>query len=93
MLLAMTDGVPVGFLDLGLGDEGNNVSDVYVDPVHRRKGWGRKLLAQAIESTGAKKLTLQVDVENDPAIRLYESMGFQFKQEDSWMDALWRIDD
>ena len=93
VLLAMTDGVPVGFLDLGLGDEGNNVSDVYVDPVHRRKGWGRKLLAQAIESTGAKKLTLQVDVENDPAIRLYESMGFQFKQEDSWMDALWRIDD
>ncbi len=91
VLLAMADGVPVGFLDLGLGEEGNNVSDLFVLSAHRRKGWGRKLLTKAIELTGAKQLTLQVDVKNDPALRLYESMGFRFKPEDSWMDAIWRI--
>ena len=91
VLLALEGGVPVGYLDLGLGDEGNNVADLYVDPAHRRKAWGRKLLEKAVELTGNKPLTLQVDVENDPAIRLYESMGFRFRPEDSWMDAVWRI--
>ena len=82
----------MGYLDLGLGEEGNNVADLYVDPVHRRKAWGRKLLGKAVELTGDKPLTLQVDVENDPAIRLYESMGFRFKPESSWVDAIWQID-
>ncbi|MBQ3487718.1 MAG: GNAT family N-acetyltransferase [Clostridia bacterium] len=91
VLLAMADGVPVGFLDLGLGEEGNNVSDLFVLSAHRRKGWGRKLLTKAIELTGAKQLTLQVDVDNGPALALYEGMGFRFKPEDSWMDAIWRI--
>ena len=92
VLLALADGVPVGYLDLGLGDEGNNVADLYVDPAHRRKAWGRKLLEKAVELTGDQPLTLQVDVENDPAIRLYESMGFRFKPESSWVDAIWQID-
>ena len=92
VLLALENGVPVGYLDLGLGDEGNNVGDLYVDSAHRRRGWGRKLLGKAVALTGEKPLTLQVDVENHPAIRLYESLGFRFDPKDSWMDAIWRID-
>ena len=91
VLLALEQGVPVGYLDLGLGEEGNNVADLYVAPAHRRKGWGRKLLRKAVERTGMKPLTLQVDVDNGPALALYEGMGFRFRPEDSWMDAIWRI--
>lgn len=92
VLLALENGVPVGYLDLGLGDEGNNVGDLYVDSAHRRRGWGRKLLGKAVALTGEKPLTLQVDVENHPAIRLYESLGFRFDPKNSWLDAIWRID-
>ena len=91
VLLALEQCTPVGYLDLGLGEGGNNVADLYVDPTHQRKGWGRKLLRKAVERTGMKPLTLQVDVDNGPALALYEGMGFRFRPEDSWMDAIWRI--
>ena len=91
VLLALEHGVPVGYLDLAIGNEGNNVSDLFVDRSHRRKGWGRKLLARAIEYTGPKPLTLQVDEDNAAAIGLYESMGFRLMADGSWVDAIWRI--
>ena len=92
VLLAVADGVAVGYLDLGLGEASNNVADLYVDKAHRRQGWGRKLLATAVEMTGAKPLTLQVDEDNEAAIALYESMGFQAKPDSSFIDAIWRMD-
>lgn len=92
VLLALQDGVPVGYLDLGLGEGGSNVGDLYVDPAYRRQGWGRKLLGKAIERNGAKPLTLQVDVDNEPAIRLYENMGFRAVPDSSRIDAIWRIE-
>ena len=91
VLLALADGVPVGYLDLGLGEEDDNVADLYVAPAHRRKGWGRKLLGKAVELAGDKPLTLQVDVDNTAAVALYESMGFQTKPDSSFIDAIWRI--
>lgn len=92
VLLAVADGVAVGYLDLGLGEAGNNVADLYVDKAHRRKGWGRKLLAKAVEITGAKPLTLQVDVDNEAAIALYAGLGFQPVPNSSRIDAIWRMD-
>ena len=92
VFLALDAGVPVGYLDLGLGDGGSNVADLYVDKDHRRRGWGRKLLGKAIRWNGARALTLQVDVDNGPAIRLYEGMGFRFVPDSGRMDAIWRID-
>ena len=92
VFLAMDAGIPVGYLDLGLGDGGSNVADLYVDNANRRRGWGRKLLGKAIQWNGEKPLTLQVDVDNGPAIRLYEDMGFRFVPDSGRMDAIWRID-
>jgi len=46
----------------------------------RRQGVGRALLAQAVEwarDVGVKKLELHVFPYNEPAIRLYESFGFE----------------
>ena len=91
VLLAIDGGVSVGYLDLGLGDGRNNVADLFVDAAHRRKGWGRNLLGKALEQTGIKPLTLQVDLDNEPAIRLYESMGFRPVPDSRRVDAIWRI--
>jgi ribosomal protein S18 acetylase RimI-like enzyme len=47
---------------------------------HRRRGIGRALLDQAVEwslRVGVRKLELHVFPWNQPAIRLYESYGFE----------------
>jgi RimJ/RimL family protein N-acetyltransferase len=47
---------------------------------HRRRGVGRALLSQAVEwarDVGVTKLELHVFPYNEPAIRLYESFGFE----------------
>ena len=47
---------------------------------HRRRGIGRSLLARAVtwaDASGVRKLELHVFPWNEPAIRLYESFGFE----------------
>ena len=55
------------------------IRDLFVQPAHRRHGVGRALLASvqasAIES-GALRLVLQTEDDNDPALRLYSAMGY-----------------
>ena len=56
------------------------VNGIGVDPGYRRRGIARALLEAAIEesrSRGARKLTLRVFAPNVPALRLYESAGFE----------------
>ncbi|HET7744783.1 MAG TPA: GNAT family N-acetyltransferase [Gaiellaceae bacterium] len=47
---------------------------------HRRRGAGKALLTQAVawsRSVGVRKLELHVFPWNEPALRLYESFGFE----------------
>ena len=56
------------------------LNDLFVAPVARRAGVGRALLERArvfAEETRAKGLLLQTAVDNFPAQRLYESLGWQ----------------
>jgi ribosomal protein S18 acetylase RimI-like enzyme len=56
-----------------------NLHDVAVLPSHRGRGVGRALLeaAQAhARQLGCCKLTLEVQQDNDPALRLYARFGF-----------------
>lgn len=66
---------------------------------HRRRGIGRMLLEAAIEwarRAGVRKLELHVFPWNEPAIRLYESVGFEregyrkahFRRGDEYVDAI-----
>jgi [ribosomal protein S18]-alanine N-acetyltransferase len=51
-----------------------------VSPQHRRQGIARELLArleQSAQSAGAAAIWLHVDIENAPAIALYQSLGYQ----------------
>jgi ribosomal protein S18 acetylase RimI-like enzyme len=56
-----------------------NIHDLAVLPGHRGRGIGRSLLAAAEAQAlaeGCCKLTLEVQEDNTPARRLYESFGF-----------------
>jgi ribosomal protein S18 acetylase RimI-like enzyme len=55
------------------------ISDVYVDPAHRRTGLGRQLVSTATEwfqSLGITRLELQVIVNNPAARKLYKDLGW-----------------
>lgn len=54
--------------------------DIIVSADHRRQGWGRRVTAALLawgQSNGAQTAYLQVHSENDPALRLYASLGFE----------------
>jgi N-acetylglutamate synthase len=53
---------------------------VEVDPGHRRRGLATALLAELLDwgaSLGATTAWLHVEVDNDPALALYEALGFR----------------
>lgn len=56
-----------------------DINQVAVEPLHRKKGVGRKMLAALLDKlgkAGADAVTLEVRKSNEAAIALYESMGF-----------------
>ena len=57
-----------------------HVMNVAVDPDHRRRGIATQLLDRLFELTQddeRRGYTLEVRISNDPAIRLYERLGFE----------------
>ena len=92
VFLAVDDGTVVGYIDVTKNNEENEPFDFLVREDRRRLGWGRKLLAKAIEVNKPKGMMLIVDVDNAPAIALYRSMGFSFDPEPVNQLATWNID-
>ena len=57
-----------------------DMMNIAVDPDYRRQGIAKQLVEQLIselKETGNYQLTLEVRASNEPAIGLYEQMGFQ----------------
>jgi len=55
------------------------IRDLFVLPTHRRLGVARALLdsvRQAASASGALRLVLQTEDDNDPALRLYAESGY-----------------
>lgn len=55
------------------------IRDLFVLPTHRRLGVGRAVLASvraAAIASGALRLDLQTEEDNDPALRLYAGSGY-----------------
>lgn len=63
--------VPIGFLGLSA----HGIEALFLEPAHRRRGWGRRLVAHAQQLRGGA-LTVDVNEENDAARRFYEALGF-----------------
>jgi putative acetyltransferase len=77
------DGLPAGMCKLVPQKYRNShimyLGGVAIHPASRRAGLGRKMLHEAIgicRDRGFTRIELTVAVENLPAIRLYESLGF-----------------
>jgi GNAT superfamily N-acetyltransferase len=57
------------------------IAAIYLDPMHWRKGYGRKLCSTALSFSadqGFERVTLWVLEDNSPARRFYETMGLGF---------------
>jgi ribosomal protein S18 acetylase RimI-like enzyme len=74
--IALQDGNPVGVAMLGVrGDEGW-VGGLGVVASHRRGGVGRALM-EALLAEAPPSVSLEVIEQNEPALRLYETLGFE----------------
>lgn len=71
---AEEDGDLAGFVWLN----GRTLQQLAVDLRHRRRGVGRLLVRFAV-AAGASELTVRAS--NEPAVALYESMGFEVARE------------
>jgi RimJ/RimL family protein N-acetyltransferase len=101
--VADDDGEVVGRLSLARDPHpaSRHVADLglMVAASHRRRGLGTALLDQAVtwaRGTGVRKLELHVFPWNEPAIRLYETFGFEreglrknhYLREGEYVDAI-----
>ncbi len=70
----------VGYAGLWFDGDVSQVMTIGVDPEHQRLGVGRALLQALVDRSrrlGASAMLLEVRVDNDPAIALYETFGFE----------------
>lgn len=91
IFLAIDGGRVVGYLDVTHCFEENEPYNLFVLPEYRRRGFGRKLLAAALECNRPKGMMLLVETGNTAAIRLYESMNFKTVPGQNSLTAHWRI--
>ena len=90
-LLAIHDEKVVGYMDVTYIFEENEPVDLFVLEEYRRRGYGRKLLAKALEMNQPNAMMLLVDIDNEPAICLYASMGFAKVQGQNNLTAHWTV--
>ncbi|NPA27215.1 MAG: ribosomal protein S18-alanine N-acetyltransferase [Chloroflexi bacterium] len=75
-----TTGEVVGFLVLWLVADQAEIATVAVAPDHRRRGLARALMDRALREAcaqGARQVDLEVRADNQAALALYHSLGFQ----------------
>lgn len=81
-LAAEMKGAVVGALRLSLEDDGAGIYGLAVRTDLRGQGIGRAVLYEVCleaRRRGAKKVALEVEVDNDNALHLYTSVGFELK--------------
>jgi len=78
--LAFKEDQIVGKVNLVPGSETGAIYGLGVLPAYRGKGYGRAILlgtVQMLRAVGAPQVMLQVSAENETALSLYKSCGFQ----------------
>ena len=72
-------GSVVGYANFRIVADEGEIERVAVHPDSRRRGYGRKLMEAMVDYSrkkGVRDMTLDVRVNNEKAINLYESCGF-----------------
>jgi ribosomal protein S18 acetylase RimI-like enzyme len=72
-------GTPVGTLHLRRDGDTAGIYGFVIEPSRQGRGIGRAALRRACEqlrADGARRIGLEVDVQNDRALGLYTSVGF-----------------
>ncbi len=78
-IVALADGTVVGYAGAWVLADEAHVTTIAVDPDRRLSGIGRALMDELLErakNLGATCSTLEVRAGNEPAIKLYEAMGY-----------------
>ena len=91
--VVIEDGIVTGYIDVTHCFAENEPYDILVKKEYRRKGYGRQLLAKALKENEPKDMMLLVDFDNEPAINLYESLGFIKKESGNLLTAYWKVPD
>ncbi len=79
----------VGLIGVEVTPEGLHISRLAVDPEHKRKGFGYGLVDHVLSLRGHwAQVTVSTAKLNQPAIRLYETLGFQLLEEETTADGL-----
>ena len=69
---------PIGRLYLDRREDEIRIIDIALLPAHRNKGIGSKYLEEIFEESQGAGLPVRIHVEhNNPALRLYDRLGFQ----------------
>jgi ribosomal protein S18 acetylase RimI-like enzyme len=78
--LARLEGTPIGALNMVISGHEAGIYGFGVLPEYRGRGYGRQILARAIEyaqADGPRRVILEVAPENERALGLYLSVGFR----------------
>lgn len=78
--VALDGGRPVGIVLLGVRGGTGWIGGMGVVPALRRRGLGEALMRAVLDEArarGLREVTLEVLEQNEPAIRLYERLGFE----------------
>lgn len=77
-MVAVEDDMVIGFLAFEQVVDEGSIVEVAVHPGYRRRGIAHRLITSAINSAdGLKTVFLEVRESNTPAVKLYESLGFE----------------
>lgn len=67
----------LGYLEIRLVDGVVDVMNLFVNEENRRQGIGTKLMNKMIDEEDYSRIMLEVNENNNPAIRLYNKLGFK----------------
>lgn len=80
MLIAESEGVPVGFLNITKVDADGDaeLTAMYILPTHQQSGFGKKLFQNALSTLkSASQVFVYVDHRNTGGRAFYEKQGFK----------------
>jgi GNAT superfamily N-acetyltransferase len=88
-LTVVKGGKTVAACRIALANTWSSITRVFVHQDFRGQGLGKAIVAAALEASfeqGATKAVLQVEASNAIAIGVYESLGFNFHHEYSYLE-------